>query len=78
MKAPAFYAYAAPQPEGYERQAIRPGAAHYDGQLHEFILMYDDVRSAQSPRDAILEFAESAYEAGANLAKWDRTLLERR
>lgn len=78
VKAPAFYAYAAPQPEGYERQAIRPGAARYDGQLHEFILMYDDVRSAQSPRDAILEFAESAYEAGANLAKWDRTLLERR
>lgn len=78
VKAPAFYAYAAPQPEGYERQVVRPGAAYYDGQLHEFILMYDDVRAAPSPRDAILEFAESAYEAGANLAKWDRHLLERR
>lgn len=78
VKAPAFYAYAAPQPEGYDREVVRPGAAYYDGQLHEFILMYDDVRSAPSPRDAILEFAESAYEAGANLAKWDRNLLERR
>lgn len=78
VKAPAFYAYAAPQPEGYERQVVRPGAAYYDGQLHEFILMYDDVRAASSPRDAILEFAESAYEAGADLAKWDRHLLERR
>lgn len=78
VKAPAFYAYAAPQPEGYEQQVVRPGAAYYDGQLHEFILMYDDVRAAPSPRDAILEFAESAYEAGANLAKWDRHLLERR
>lgn len=78
VKAPAFYAYTAPQPEGYERQVVRPGAAHYDGQLREFILMYDDVRSAPSPRDAILEFAQSAYEAGANLAKWDRNLLERR
>jgi len=78
VKAPAFYAYAAPQPEGYDRQVVRPGAAYYDGQLHEFILMYDDVRSAPSPRDAILEFAQSAYEAGANLAKWDRNLLERR
>ena len=78
VKAPAFYAYAAPQPEGYERQVVRPGAAYYDGQLHEFILMYDDARSAPSPRDAILEFAQSAYEVGANLAKWDRHLLERR
>ena len=78
VKGPAFYAYYAPEPEGYAQQAIRPGAAHYDGQLREFILMYDEVRSAQSPRDAILEFAQSAYEAGANLAKWDRNLLERR
>jgi Family of unknown function (DUF5996) len=78
VKGPAFYAYTAPPPQGYDQQHVRPEAAHYDGQLGEFILMYDDVRRAASPRDAILEFAQSAYEAGANLAKWDRTLLERR
>jgi hypothetical protein len=42
------------------------------------LLMYDDVRRAASPRSEILEFAQSAYEAGANLAKWDRSALERK
>lgn len=78
VKGPAFFAYTAPAPEGYSEQRLRPEASFYHGQLREFVLMYDDVRSASSPRDAILDFAQSAYEAGANLAKWDRNLLERR
>ena len=40
--------------------------------------MYDDVRSAKSPAAEILEFAQSTYEAGADLAGWDRAALERR
>lgn len=77
VKGPAFYAYAAPPPPDYGRQRVRPEAAHYDDKLGEFILMYDDVRRAPSPREAILDFAQSAYEACANLGKWDRKLLER-
>jgi hypothetical protein len=45
--------------------------------MSEFFLMYDDARLSQSPRDALLEFCQSTYEAGANLAKWDRENLER-
>jgi hypothetical protein len=78
IKGPAFYAYTSPAPEGYDKQALRPETAHYDRNLGEYILMYDDVRSARSPRDEILAFAQSAYEAGANLAKWERILLERK
>lgn len=78
VKGPAFYAYAAPPPPGYGRQRVRPDAAHYDDKLGEFILMYDDVRRAPSPRNAILDFAQSTYEEAANLAKWDRELLERK
>jgi hypothetical protein len=78
VKGPAFYAYSSPAPEGYSQQVLRPEAAYYDDKFGEFILMYDDVRRAPSPRDAILQFAQSAYEAGANLAKWERKLLERR
>jgi hypothetical protein len=77
VKGPAFYAYTSPAPEGYSGQVVGPAAAHYDNRLGEFVLMYDDVRRASSPRGAILEFAQSAYEAGANLAKWNRKLLER-
>jgi hypothetical protein len=74
---PAFYSYAAPEPEGLSAAAVRPEAAHYDPQLREFILMYNDVGNAESPSAALLEFCESTYQAAANLAHWDRAALER-
>ena len=77
MKGAAFYAYASPEPPGYAQAAVRPGKAFYHPQMKEFFLMYDNVRTETSPRTAVLEFLESTYEAGANLAKWDRSALER-
>jgi hypothetical protein len=74
---PAFYAYTAPEPPGVNKESIRPAAGSYQGTLHEYLLMYDDVRRATSPREEILEFAQSTYEAGAKLANWDRGALER-
>jgi hypothetical protein len=74
---PAFYSYAAPEPTGYPGYAVLPPAAHYHAGLHEFILMYDDVRSAASPRLALLDFLQSTYDAAANLGNWDRPNLER-
>ena len=76
-KGPAFYAYAAPEPTGFSEQQVQPAAAFYDSNLHEFVLMYDDVRRDPSPRQALLAFLQSTYEAGANLAHWDRKELER-
>ncbi|MGA2424612.1 MAG: DUF5996 family protein [Terriglobales bacterium] len=77
VKGPAFYAYMAPEPSGYGEQRARPAGALYQSNLREFVLLYDDVRHATSPRTEILEFAQSTYEAGANLADWDRASLER-
>ena len=77
VTAPAFYCYAAPAPAGLEAQRVRPEAAVYDTKLGEFILPYDAVRAAASPRAALLEFLQSTYEAGATLARWDRAALER-
>ncbi len=76
-KGPAFYAYAAPEPAGFAEQPVQPAAAFYDPQLKEFVLMYDDVPRAASPREALLSFLQSTYEAGARLAKWDRGELEK-
>jgi Family of unknown function (DUF5996) len=45
----AFYSYAAPEPNGFKDQRVRPDAAFYDPQLGEFLLMYEDVRKAASP-----------------------------
>ncbi len=73
---PAFYAYAAPEPEGFARQRVRPEAAFYHPELKEFILMYDQVRAAASPEEALLQFCQSTYDAGAILARWDRDSLE--
>jgi len=73
---PAFYSYTAPQPAGIEEEAVRPDAAAWNGQLSEFILMYDDVRRAASPRDVLLDFCESTYAAGAKRGNWDRKALE--
>ncbi len=73
----AFYSYAAPEPQGFKDKRVRPDASFYDRQLGEFLLMYDDVRKAESPTASLLEFCESTYEAGATLGNWDRSALER-
>jgi hypothetical protein len=74
---PAFYAYAAPEPTGFARQKVKPAAAFYHPQLKEFLLMYEDVRRAVSPRQALLDFLESTYAAGADFGRWNRKELER-
>jgi hypothetical protein len=73
---PAYYAYIVPQPAGIEKERVRPEAAGWNRQLSEFVLMYEDVRRAQSPEQALYEFLESTYDAGARLAGWDRASLE--
>lgn len=73
---PAFYSYTVPEPEGYAQSRVQPSSAFYDPQLREFLLMYDDVRAADSPRRELLDFLQSTYEAGARLARWDRNALE--
>ena len=74
---PAFYSYTAPAPEGLSDAKVRPGQAFYSKDLGEYLLMYDDVRNAADPDAALMEFLQSTYGAGANLAKWDRPSLER-
>lgn len=75
LGAPAFYSYTAPVPAGLRDD---PAAARYWNEaLSEFVLPYDDVRGAASPRATLLEFLETTYEAGARCAGWNRSELER-
>jgi hypothetical protein len=76
IKGPAFYSYTSPAPEGYSAYKVLPPAAFYHSQLGEFLLMYDDVRGAASPKTAVMDFLQTTYEAGADLSKWDRPALE--
>ena len=75
---PAFYSYTAPAPPGLSDVKIRPAKAFYSTDMSEYLVLYDDVRTATNPDAALMEFLESTYEAGASLAKWDRAALERR
>jgi len=73
----AFYCYAAPSPEGLAKRKIKPEAAAFNTELGEFILKYDDLRRESDPDEALMEFLESAYDAAADAAQWDRAALER-
>jgi hypothetical protein len=75
---PTFYAYIYPEPPDFKKASVRPGVVHYDERLGEFILLYEDVRRTVEPARTLREFFESAYDAAAMLAHWDRGLLERR
>lgn len=74
---PMFYAYAAPEPAGFRDASVRPAQAAYNAQVGEFLLPYDAVRTASDPRQMLIEFLQSTYEAGARLGHWDRAALER-
>ena len=74
---PAFYSYASPEPAGFGDAPILPAAAFYDRDAGQFRLKYDDVRTAASPREALLAFCRSTYEAAATRANWTRGELER-
>jgi hypothetical protein len=73
---PAFYAYCYPQPEGLPETAVTPDAAFWSAEMGEFLLPYDAVRTADDPEAALMEFLQSTYVAGAELAGWDRNRLE--
>ena len=75
---PAFYAYAYPEPPGCPDAVIAPVSASYDVRMHEWIVPYGAVRLAPDPDAALLQFAQSTYEAAADLGGWERAFLERR
>jgi Family of unknown function (DUF5996) len=73
----AFYAYAAPEPDGLKTAIVAPAAGRYHTQMSEFILPYEAVRSSARPEEDLLAFLETSYAAAADLAGWDRRNLER-
>ncbi len=73
---PAFYCYLYPEPDGYPTANVQPAEAYYNTTLREFILPYSAVQQSENSGKMLLEFLKSTYHAGADLAKWDREILE--
>lgn len=74
-KAPTYYSYTAPEPEGLTDRPLQPEQARWQptgGMAH---LPYEAVRIAADPAQTLLVFLESAYEAGASAADWDKAGL---
>jgi hypothetical protein len=70
----AFYAYAYPAPDGFEAASLSPSSAHWEAKLGEFLLDWDDVRSAPDPHATALGFARSAFRHACTVCAWDAEL----
>jgi hypothetical protein len=73
VRAPAFYSYTYPEPENLAQEPLSPKEAFWntEGGNSMAVIMYDDVRKKDEPRKALLDFLESAYQAGAKRANWN-------
>jgi hypothetical protein len=72
---PAYFSFLYPNPPGIESVKPKPEAARWDKKLGEFILDYDNLRTAKDPASELLQFFESTYEASAQKAGWDHKLI---
>lgn len=70
----AFYAYAHPAPQGFAEATLAPAGAHWDAQLGEYILDWEDIRSEADPHARALEFARSAFRHACLVCEWDPAL----
>lgn len=73
VREPAFYSYTFPLPEGITEETLEPKFAQWiesNGSPMAF-LSYNKLRKEENPKQALLNFLESSYKAGAKRAGWD-------
>ena len=70
----AFYAYAHPAPDGFAVATLSPASAHWNPEIGEFVLDWDDVRSLPDPHAGALDFARSVFRHACTVCDWDPAL----
>jgi hypothetical protein len=70
----AFFAFAYPTPDGFADGTVSPDAAHWDDQLGEYVLEWEDIRESDDPHALALEFARSAFRHACAVCNWDPAL----
>jgi hypothetical protein len=70
----AFFAFAFPPTEGFETATLSPPAAHWDAELGEYILDWDDVRETADPHRAALDFGLTSIRHACTVCGWDLDL----
>jgi len=72
---PAFFSFTYPQPAGIENAKIQPAYARWDAKMAVFILDYADLLKSPHPEQDLLDFFNSTYRVGTELAGWDSRFL---
>ena len=72
---PFFYSYVYPEADGFRTARMKHG--RFDETYGEFVLPYEELRASDDPDGMLLDFFQSSYDAASDLAKWNRTALER-
>jgi hypothetical protein len=67
----AFFAFAFPAPVGFETATLSPPAAHWNADLKEYVLDWEDVRGAPDPRLVAIDFGRSAIHHACAVCGWD-------
>ncbi|MBV8999826.1 MAG: hypothetical protein JO304_12245 [Solirubrobacterales bacterium] len=70
----AFYAYAHPPRDGFAATGAEMSPGRWDSALGEYVLDWDDVRSAPDPRATALEFAGGVFRRACAVCEWDEGL----
>jgi hypothetical protein len=72
---PFFYSYAYPEPDEFRKRTLSAGG--WSDEWQEFTLPYEEVRKSADPEAVLTRFLQETYVSAADLADWDRELLER-
>jgi hypothetical protein len=70
----AFYGFAVPAPPGFETGTLVPAAAHWDSDLGEYILDWDDARREADSHAAAVAFGRTLIAHACSACGWDSTL----
>ncbi len=72
IQEPAFYSYTYPEPKNIMEESLKPDNAFWRS-LHGraiALMMYEEIRNSDSPKEIILNFLESTYQVEARKAGW--------
>jgi hypothetical protein len=70
----AFFGFAFPPPEGFDKGAISPPPAAWNSDLCEYILDWGDARAAPDPHAAAIEFGRSLIRHACAVCDWNPDL----
>jgi hypothetical protein len=70
----SFYAYAHPAQPGFAESDLGVPGAHWQPDLGEYLLDWDDVIAAPDPFGLALDFARAAFRHACSTCGWDQAL----